>query len=404
VKKLFSIIIFYIDLLIYKNENYYVFSSYPDLTDNSFALFMYLFKKRNANSKFIWLLGDDLMNKDFYRQMINTNLLTNDIDLQQVFFVKKNSIKGIYWYIRSKYVFFTHGLYTDVRFSKKHILLNLWHGMPLKNIGKLDAKSKVPYSSFVIATSEIFQSLMAKAFDISIEQALISGQPRCDLLFDNQNTLLRLGIVKEQYNKVIFWAPTYRKSIKGDVRCDGVSSLGFPTLLLSEIEEFNSYIVKLNIFLIIKIHPLDILNLKKINSYSNIMIVTNDLLLNKSIQLYNLLGECDILMTDYSSIYIDFLLLDRPIIFVFDDFEKYQNSRGFVFKNVTGWMPGHLAFNSNDLKKILADLLIYELDIFKEQRAQINNLLNEVKKKFSVNLITQLSHLIYPKKQSKSAE
>ena len=60
---------------------------------------------------------------------------------------------------------------------------------------------------------------MRKAFKIEAENVLITGQPRNDFLFTNNFTLKNLlGISDDNKDKMILWMPTYRKSIKGDIR------------------------------------------------------------------------------------------------------------------------------------------------------------------------------------------
>ena len=53
-----------------------------------------------------------------------------------------------------------------------------------------------------------------------------------------------------------------------------------------------------------------------------------------------MLGSSDALITDYSSVYFDYLLLDKPIGFTVDDMELYIKDRGFIFNNPEEYMPG----------------------------------------------------------------
>ena len=58
------------------------------------------------------------------------------------------------------------------------------------------------------------------------------------------------------------------------------------------------------------------------------------------IQLYELLGQTDALMTDYSSVAVDYMLCDKPIAFLLEDYEAYRKNRGFVFEDPLQYMPG----------------------------------------------------------------
>ena len=62
------------------------------------------------------------------------------------------------------------------RYQKSKKNINLWHGMPLKNIGYLDTNKIIPKSNYLISTSLVFQEIMRKAFKIEAENVLITGQ------------------------------------------------------------------------------------------------------------------------------------------------------------------------------------------------------------------------------------
>ena len=88
-----------------------------------------------------------------------------------------------------------------------------------------------------------------------------------------------------------------------------------------------------------------------------------------------MLGNFDILITDYSSIYFDYLLLNRPIIFIPLDLEEYAQTRGFLLEPYDFWAPGPKVTTVDalidEIRKCLADPACYE-----EERVVVNNLIN----------------------------
>ena len=97
----------------------------------------------------------------------------------------------------------------------------------------------------------------------------------------------------------------------------------------------------------------------------------------------------DLLLTDFSSVYIDFLLTLKPVGFLFDDIESYVSNRGFVFENYKEYMP---AVEINNLNSLLAFLdEVFVNDIFEEKRLKLQDLLHEKKKNFSLNLFNELN-------------
>ncbi|MDB1921692.1 CDP-glycerol glycerophosphotransferase family protein [Clostridium tertium] len=343
-----------------------VFHSFPDFCDNSKAIYDYCLKiKLNKTYKFSWLV-DEVSSYD-------------NIQIENVSFIKRRSLMGLFNYLSAKYVFHTTGLFGNIMPTKKQKIISLWHGMPLKTIGLLDELSKDIYKNFkfsyTVATSNKFKCIMQKAFGCEADKVLVTGQPRNDLLFSDENTLQK--IIKTPKNKVILWMPTYRKSSKGHIREEGLESeTGLPLLTKENILELDQFLQLLNFVIIIKIHPMQNIDITIKKNLRNIIIIENDYLMSNNIELYKLLGEIDVLLTDYSSVYLDFLIKDKPIGFILNDFEKYSNSRGFVFENPLSMMPGERIYNLEGLMNFLLDIN-NNIDKHKESRVKINSIVNE---------------------------
>ena len=192
---------------------------------------------------------------------------------------------------------------------------------------------------------------MAQSFDINEKAVLMTGQPCNDSLFAKHDVLSKLGIQKDKYNKIVMWMPTYRKSAIGDIRIDGdVDSFGVATVLSKHRNELEKLLNSLGILLLIKPHPMDILCQGEFIQTNNIKIIKNENLENNDIVLYDLLAEMDSLLTDYSSVFIDYLVTGRPMAFICDDLDAYSNSRGFCFNPPEEYMPGELINNFEQLK------------------------------------------------------
>jgi len=263
--------------------------------------------------------------------------------------------------------------------------------MPLKNIGYLDTNKIIPKSNYLISTSLVFQEIMRKAFKIEAENVLITGQPRNDFLFTNNFTLKNLlGISDDNKDKMILWMPTYRKSIKGDIRKDGKVDLMNRFLSHSNLTLLNNHLKKLNSRCCVKIHPMDFMNATDFKKFTNIYFVDNSFFENKGISLYSVLSSIDLLLTDFSSIYIDFLLLNKPIGFVISDFSEYLNSRGFVFEEPKNFMPGEIVTNTKELISFINDVLKNQKDDHNQKREEIKNIFHDVASDFSKKVFDKL--------------
>lgn len=105
-----------------------------------------------------------------------------------------------------------------------------------------------------------------------------------------------------------------------------------------------------------------------LSDYSNIVDMTKD-----SLDIQELLIETDILITDYSSTYIDYLLLDRPVIFYDFDYDSYiekDREMYFPYDEVT---PGIKAGTFDELMNGMSQI-VSGIDDFKEDRKKVRDL------------------------------
>ena len=369
-KELMYRIIKFSNTLVIKKSNYLLFSSTPYINDNAIVLFNYLYEEAPLKYKYIWVLQDDIKvkNKD------------------NIIYIKKHSLKGIYYFFRSKYIFHTHGLYMNAT-SSEQIVFSLWHGMPLKKIQHLFPKDLTHIAnrnfSFycTVATSSLMQQIVADCFACPKEKVKITGLPRNDYLFKK----LRFETLPEA-SKIIVWMPTYRN---GNNLTEGKQyEYGLPIIDSSNLDRFNEYCAKNNVHLLIKFHPFQMKD-KEISGFSNIHVLSSSYV-DTSIHFYNYLGSADALITDYSSVYIDFLAVDKPIAFILEDYEEYNDDRGFVFDDPIKYMPGSHIYNLEELEtfiqeiangidstKSLRDTVGVELNQFRDDK-NTERLVNEI--------------------------
>lgn len=332
-------LILMINRLIPKDPDRAVFCSFPDYSDNAYAVYAHMatYPTENTPKKLIWLVSDPAQ----IRPPVGKA-------------VKKHSPAGIWQFCRAKYVFHTHGTFGN-RQVKGQVTVSLWHGMPLKTIMNLDAThaGRPPFEfTYTIATSPLFQDVMARAFGCEPEACRVTGLPRNDLLFDPP---LPEEILPEDlpvYDRMVLWMPTYRQGITGDVRTDGKApEKGIGFLSPDDLAELNTFLAEQRTLLLIKVHPMQDLSPFAGLAFSHIRILTR-----VSTPLYHLVGRAAALLTDYSSVYIDYMLLDRPIGFVVDDWEDYRDTRGFVFDDPQSVMPGALITDHAGLRRFLREV------------------------------------------------
>ena len=270
-----------------------------------------------------------------------------------ILIIRKNSILGIWMLLTSNQIFFTHGIFEGfkkIAYSRQK-LINMWHGMPLKNVGFLDNKSgPLPDFHYAYSTSPFFQKIMSKVFDKKLCEILISGLPRNDILTTSvvNPTLIKC---KKEYDSVYVWLPTFRKSNIGDIRDDG-STTSIYCFDDFNVDKLNEILKKKNSLVIIKPHPMAVLD-KVSDGYSNIMLINENWLFANEMSLYELLGASDMLWTDFSSVFVDYLLTKKPILFLAPDLESYKNNRGFTFDLSQTELPGEIITVERELFEFL---------------------------------------------------
>ena len=242
------------------------------------------------------------------------------------------------------------------------------HGCPIK-ANKGTGSMEFDYT---LTLGEHAIKAQATILNCDDKKVIPLGLPRNDVLLDNVSNGVNNPFATGLNKKVFLWMPTFRKSVQDSLsesKCD--TETGLPLFVSEEsLEELNSYLRKIESEIIVKIHHLQADKPVFCKHFSNIVFVTDGDLSSKGIQLYEMVGKSDALITDYSSISLDYLMVDKPICYILDDIESYKADRGFVWDNVRDVMPGNHVFDKQQLYDFLLEVVKGE-DCFATQRAKV---------------------------------
>lgn len=319
--------IWWLQLLIPRNKNIWVFGSWYGLrySDNS----RYLFEYVNANDTKIQAIW--VTKKRHVKQFIEE---------QGFRAVMAYSFSGIYYSLRAR-IAIVSCLKKDVNelCINGATKIQLWHGNPMKKIGLDDKYSDVnkPFYQkvvknifsmayefdyeYVVSNAPVFTNKMASAFNVEQHRILETGCPRNDVFYLNKEAELHKEL-RSRFKgcSIIYYLPTFRNQ-------------GQKQSLL-DLESYNEnqlqiFLEKTNMIFVTKAHFATKPHSEGNLSNTRIFHLPND----DYVDINFLLKDADILVTDYSGAYFDYLLTERPIIFAAFDLEDYLSaSREMYFK------------------------------------------------------------------------
>ena len=275
---------------------------------------------------------------------------------------RASSLRGLFYTLRAKFLFLSLGT-NDVTWwaTGAPTVVQLWHGVPLKRIGgtragkewgRLD-RFRFDYRDsawdYLTVTAETVREISARAYDLDPGRVLPTGYPRNDALLrdvpnaelgseDAVETVERLA----EEERVVAYMPTYRRGF-AEGHGDSIADAGIDFGALDSLLEAR------DAHLVVKYHPHAT---ERVDSgrHDHIHVLPDDA------DVYPLLSDVDVLVTDYSSVYFDFLLLDRPVVFFPYDLDAYEQNPGFYF-DYDGVTPGPTADTFPELVEALDDTL-----------------------------------------------
>jgi len=346
-------ILYFFSFFLLRNKNKWVFGSPNGFACNPKYLFLDILEK-NRSINAIWISKD-----------INEYILLKSKNLP-VF--SKNSIYGLYHCLTSGVYVYSYNL-SDINIwtSGSARRVNLWHGVGIKNIefkstvgptAKLymnkSLLNKIRNIQFFLkpnvflSTSKLMTSHFSECFMIGKEKCIEAVYPRCQFLFNNKDYILdhirkyESDLIIDEINKisthrkVYLYMPTWRDN-----------EVDFITYSKLDFNVLNNILKERNELFLIKLHPNTKIELNKINQLSNVTVLSN------KIDVYAIIPFSDVLITDYSSIYYDYILTNKKVIIYSFDYEDYvSNSRDLAF-DFNEYTPGVRAKTFEDLVNIL---------------------------------------------------
>ena len=357
VKVVFKYIVMFLSMLMPRDYHLCVFGAWlgERFADNSKQLFIEASQRDDIRA--VWIS----------KNMDIVNEITN-MGYEAYLWGTK---KAIWIQLRTKYAVVSNGI-SDLEhtFLGNAIIIDLWHGVPLKKVvydnkyeknwdsPKQKIRDRLIYiplgKMYFVATSETFVPIYQSAFRRKKEQIICLGQPRNDIFFQEKKP--------EPYfpgKKIILYCPTHRNEGKEPVYIKK----------LFDLNKLEEYLASKDYYFVIKKHFYHRKEVENLDSYPHIIDITD-----KDIDTQILTIESKALITDYSSIYIDYLLLDRPILFYCYDYKHYIEKDREMYFDYGEVTPGKKAVTFEELFEQIKSVIENGDDYGRDDRNRVKNM------------------------------
>ncbi|MFC2121404.1 CDP-glycerol glycerophosphotransferase family protein [Bacteroidota bacterium] len=368
-----------ISFCIPKSRGLWLFGSWGGKRFSSSTKYLYLYIQQNCpNIRAIWITK----NKNVFKYLTNISLPV----------CYAWSIKGIFLSLRAEVTLISNEIY-DINpgFTDASLMIQLFHHvLPLKYMMRGEGKTntevfrsysvfkklrillKYPFTLrkpdyFVSSSDWMAKEVTEPKLWANPKNILITGFPRTDAILKEREpqefVLLQENLFyKSKIHKtpqIIYYLPTHRDH---DVDFN-------PFHYNFNINKLNRFLEISNSIFVVRFHPRDSQRLSKTFTFNSHRIIKEPEGFQDP---YFILRYTSLLITDYGSIFSDFLLLNKPIIFACFDYEKYENIRTFNW-DFNKFTPGHKVKCWDQIIDTMSDILIHNNDKFKLEREILKN-------------------------------
>ena len=324
-------------------DNFILYESFcgQGIIDNPYALFQAFMKRSDfSDYQHIWVVDNF---EDKWYQIMEYSIYPN------VRFIKYGSDEYLKYLSISKYLINNCTFPTYFTKKAEQIYINTWHGITIKKLGFDVPNSRLSMgntirnflsSDYILSANDHMTNVFLHSYKLDgiyNGKIIQEGQPRNDLSFIERSSVIdklrAFGITIEPDKKIILYAPTWS------------GTLSHPKPI--DFDKINNIIDKSKYQLLCKLHHV---NYQKKKECIPVAMDTNELL-----------SICDYLITDYSSIAFDMMMLGKPVIFYMPDYDEYKKNQGLYFN----WQQ-NIVYNLDTLK-----VYLQHLELLKNERCTL---------------------------------
>lgn len=318
----------------------------------------------NPRAIFLEMKQDPQFQNDTFIWAIKNHKHKN-VEIEGAKVIEYFSIPYFYYLARAKYWVFNCKMPTYIRKKPNQVYLQTWHGTPLKRLGKdIDVDENTTFYrsgisfekmcetydidvaryNFMISPNAFCTEVFPNAFGIDKGRLKEIGYPRNDFL----STFTKEDVIKtkEKYGipldkKVLLYAPTWRDN--------SYVAAGYTFELEADFKKWKE-ILGDDYVVVFKPHYLIINKFKDDPALDGFLYS-----IDATAEISELYPIADKMVTDYSSVFFDYAILNRPIYFYMYDLESYASDlRGF-YLDIHKDLPGKIYKDETAMLKDIAN-------------------------------------------------
>ena len=334
-----------------------VFESIPNLSDNTVAVFDEMVRRGlNKTYRMVWIVS----NKDNRLPAIPGVSYSDKTK-------RFHKIAWLYYRVFAKALISCNEFLPTLRSGQ--VSFYLTHGTSIKHVRNYYT---VPAAiDYMMVDGPDTLDMMSYELNFPAEKTIALGYPRNDILVNASRDVYAL-FEGENIRKIAVWYPTFRQHKNGMT----ATTRALPFLEdEAQAARLNEMAKLHGVLLVLKPHFAQDISKIKACGFSHIRFIDDSFFVQHGITSYEFIASCDALITDYSSVYFDYLLCDKPIGLAWDDYEEYKQSVDFAI-DMDYYMQGGEKICDLDGFEVFLKHLSEGRDILKDERARISRWAN----------------------------
>ena len=251
------------------------------------------------------------------------------------------------------------------------VTIYLGHGSCLKSVRGVYSMSQ--NLDYALVQAPAFVNVTRYEHSMSDDTILAPlGYPRNDDFFGDA-PLDRAALFSVPFRKLIVWYPTFRQHKNGKV---AVSDITLPLIHDAEAAaRINACAKENGVLVVLKPHFAQDTSYIRKADLSNLVFIDDSFFPKHGIRPYQFLHMSDGLITDYSSVYYDYLLQDKPVALTWEDYEQYKEANGFAVDTDVFCAGGEKVYTAEELCGFIRRVANDE-DVLRQQRIAVRDLTN----------------------------